>query len=437
MLKRTTSYFALFIFLAAFLSLAGYLIFALVFKEPLPVMPILIRGAGGFFFGFMCLLLLRYLFLMWFAYLDQVEGSLEKTPESTPGVSIIVPAFNEGAGIEAAIRSLLELDYPTYEIIVVDDGSTDDTYQRAQSMEGRYSGVRIRVLHKRNGGKASALNLGIAAADEELILCVDGDSKLAPGSLRSAMIHFADPDVGAVAGNVKVVNRRNMITRLQALEYIEGLNMVRRAQAFFRSVNIIPGPFGIFRRRVILEAGGYTTDTFAEDCDITLKILERGWKIRYEPHAIAFTEAPENMQDLIKQRYRWTRGVLQALKKRWAAALSFRNRGLSFAVLYLSFEGLIWPAVNVAAHLFLIYVTGLYGGGALLVLWWAQLTVLDLVAALYCIVVEEERLSLIPYAIVYRLFFALALDICKLAASVEELFAVEMSWGKVERRGRI
>ncbi len=434
---RATGYFFFFVFLAGFLALIGYLIFGLVFRTPLPVLPGLIQGAGGFFFGFMCLLLARYLFLMWFAYLDQVEGAIAEDGVAEPPVSIVVPAYNEGVGIEASIRSLLELDYPSYEIIVIDDGSTDDTFMRAKGLEGRYSGVRVRVLHKSNGGKASALNLGIEAASEDLILCMDGDSKLSPGSLRAAAHHFVDPTVGAVAGNVKVVNRLNVLTRLQALEYVEGLNMVRRAQAFFRSVNIIPGPLGVFRRKVLLEVGGYTEDTFAEDCDLTLKILERGWKICYEPDAVAFTEAPEDLRDLIKQRYRWTRGVLQAIKKRFRACLSWRNRGLTFATAYLSFEGLVWPLVNVAAHIFLVYLTAVYGAGMLLVLWWAQLTVLDLVAALYCIVVEEERLTLVPYAILYRLFFALALDVCKLAAAVEELFAVEMTWGKLERKGRI
>lgn len=436
-MRRAIGYVLLLGSLAAFFGLFGYLLFLLVARHPLPQLPGLAEGAGGFFFGFMCVLLLRYLVLIWFSFLDQVEATAEGDRQATPPVSILVPAFNEGPGIAAAIRSLLELDYPAYEILVIDDGSTDDTHARAKALEGRYSGARVRVLHKRNGGKASALNLGISAASEDLILCMDGDSKLDPGTLRAAVSHFRDPTVGAVAGNVKVVNRLNLLTRLQALEYIEGLNMVRRAQAFFRSVNIIPGPIGVFRRNVLLEAGGYSEGTFAEDCDLTLKILERGWKIRYEPGAIAFTEAPEGLRDLIKQRYRWTRGVLQAIRARSRGAVATRNRGLSFAVFYLAFEALIWPVVNVAAHLFLVYLALAYGAGTLLVLWWAQLTVLDLVAALYCIVVEEERLSLIPYAILYRLFFALCLDVCKVAAAVEELFAVEMSWGKLERKGRI
>jgi poly-beta-1,6-N-acetyl-D-glucosamine synthase len=436
-MRRTIAYAGLFLFLASMLGILGYLIYSLLFREPIPVMPELIRNAGGFFFIFMCLLLLRYLILMWFSYLSQIDITTSTDPEILPGVSILVPAYNEGATIEASIRSLLELDYPQYEVIVIDDGSTDDTYARARSMEGRYSCARVRVLHKRNGGKASALNLGISAAAEDVILCVDGDSKLTRESLRRATRHLNDPTVGAVAGNVKVVNRLNMLTRLQALEYVEGLNIIRHAQAFFRAVVIIPGPFGVFRKRVMMEVGGYDEDTYAEDADLTLKILERGWKIRYEPEAVAFTEAPEGIRDLMKQRYRWTRGLLQALRKRIASVLSFRNAGMSFGILYLLFEGLVWPAVNVAAQLFFVYIAAACGAGSLLVLWWAQLTVLDLVAALYCVVVEEESLTLVPYAIPYRLFFTLCLDVGRVAASVEELFHVDMGWGKVERRGRL
>lgn len=437
LLTRRLSYLVLFAVVAALLGLSGYLIYALLFTIKLPVYSSTIRGLGAFFFGFMILLLGRYFAFMWFGFLDQMEDATEEDVAYFPQVTILVPAFNEGPVIEASIRSLLELDYPSYEVLIIDDGSTDDTFAKAQSLEGRYGGARVRVLHQRNGGKASALNLGVRAANSEFILCMDGDSKLTPDTLRAAVSRFVDPLVGAVAGNVKVVNRGNVLTQLQALEYIEGLNMVRRAQAFFRSVSIIPGPMGIFRRRVLLEAGGYATDTYAEDCDLTLKILERGWKIRYEPKAVSFTEAPEGLLCLIKQRYRWTRGVLQALRKRRSGFLSRRNQGLLVALTNLAFEAAVWPLVNVAAQLFLVYVSIAYGHGLLLVMWWLQLTVLDLVAALFCVVTEEEDLRLVPLAVLHRASFALVLDVCKLLAGVEELLRLDMNWGKLERAGRL
>src|SRR5688572_20784945 len=199
--------------------------------------------------AFLIILVVRYILLLWLGYLHHIEsrGAAEQLT-SAPPVTIIVPVYNEEAVIEAALHSLLALDYPAFDILVVDDGSTDRTFELARSMEGRRAGVTLRVVHKRNGGKASALNAGIAMARTPFVLCMDGDSRLTPDTLRHAMRHFADPRVGAVAGNVKVVNRNNMWTRLQALEYIEGLNMPRRAQGFLRVVNIIPGPIGIFRR---------------------------------------------------------------------------------------------------------------------------------------------------------------------------------------------
>ena len=239
--------------------------------------------------AFLMITLLRYFVLLWLGYLHHVEAktSPDEAESFEPLVTILVPAYNEGAVIQGAIRSLLELDYPAYDILVIDDGSTDDTYARAAELEGYYGRATVRVVSKSNGGKAHALNTGIALARTPFVLCMDGDSRLAPGTLKYAMPHFRDPRVGAVAGNVKVVNRRNLWTCLQALEYIEGLNMARRAQGFVRAVNIVPGPIGVFRRDVLCTLGGYDTDTFAEDADLTLKVLTAGWHIALWPWSSA------------------------------------------------------------------------------------------------------------------------------------------------------
>lgn len=238
-----------------------------------PALPIAI----AFVLTFLILLIVRYVLLLWLGFLHHMENRAsanDRTPE--PPVTIIVPVYNEAAVILSALRSLLALRYPSLEIIVVDDGSTDRTLERASSLAGRYGDSTLRVVSKSNGGKASALNTGIALARHEFVLCMDGDSRLDPDTVRAAMRHFVDPRVAAVAGNVKVVNRDGVWTRLQALEYLEGLNMARRAQGFLRVVNIIPGPIGVFRRDVLRRVGGYDTDTFAEDADLTLKILANG-----------------------------------------------------------------------------------------------------------------------------------------------------------------
>jgi len=388
---------------------------------------------------FLVLLIVRYFILIWLGYLQHIENQFSHQGDGfEPPVTLIVPAYNEGSVIQPAVRSLLDLDYPSYEILVIDDGSSDDTYAKAAELEGRYGGVTIRVVSKSNAGKANALNTGIALARSSFVLCMDGDSRLHRGTLRAAMRHFSDPRVGAVAGNVKVVNRNNLWTRLQALEYIEGLNMARRAQGFLHVVNIIPGPIGVFRREVLTSVGGYDTDTYAEDADLTLKILTTGWHIVYEERAIAYTEAPEKLLDLIKQRYRWTRGILQALRKR-SSWLVLPKGGFSvwISLQQMFFESIIWPAINVLGNLFFTYAALTSGAASYVLYWWLLLTLLDVAAALHTVAMEEEDLALVPYAIAYRFFFITLVDVAKLFATAEEFMNVKMSWGKLERAGRI
>lgn len=388
---------------------------------------------------FLFVLVVRYVVLLWLGYLHHIENrgrAASDTP--TPRVTVIVPVYNEEPVVEAAIRSLLALDYPAFDVVVVDDGSTDRTLDRASTLAGRHGDVDVRVIHKSNGGKASALNTGIAAARTAFVLCMDGDSRLAPGTLRYAMRHFADWRVGAVAGNVKVVNRVNMWTRLQALEYVEGLNMARRAQGFLHAVNIIPGPIGLFRRDLLLSLGGYDGDTFAEDADLTVRILMAGWHIEYEECAVAFTEAPERYLDLVKQRYRWTRGILQTLRKHaWPAAARGQGAAVRLSLLSMAFEAILWPTMNVLGNTLFTLAALSAGAAAGVFYWWTLLTVLDVAAALHAIGMEEEDLRLVPYAVVYRFVFIVMVDVAKLFAIVEELAHVEMTWGKLDRAGRL
>ncbi len=410
---------------------------------------------------FLGILLVRYFTLLWFAFMQHTERDIEQVEEGElPPISVIVPAYNEASVIGAAIESLLALDYPTYEIIVVDDGSRDDTLAVAVKFEG-HAAVPVRVFSTPNAGKATALNLGISNAQYPFLFCMDSDSTVEPQTLRRAVAHMVDEDVGAVAGNVKVRNRVSvtkrvralrgsgfrervqglveavndaLLTRLQALEYIEGLNMPRRAQSFIAAVNIVPGPVGLFRREALTDVGGYETDTFAEDADLTLKLIASGWKIVYEDQAIAWTQAPENWLDLIQQRYRWTRGILQTLRKRRRLFLKpFPDFPLWLSAVEMAFEAVIWPMMNVFAHLFFAIVALLFGMGELVLYWWILLTLLDLGAALVTVSMEEEELWLVPLAVIYRFFFILFLDVTKSFAAIEELFRFGMGWEKLGR----
>ena len=389
---------------------------------------------------FLVVLIVRYVLLLWLGYLHHIEsGGLHPAEGAAwPPVTIIVPVFNEEEVILPALQSLLALDYPAFHILVVDDGSTDRTGEIASTLAGSYGSVTLRIVRKSNGGKASALNTGLAMATTPYVLCMDGDSRLAPGTLRAAVPHFTDARVGAVAGNVKVVNRNNVWTRLQALEYIEGLNLARRAQGFLRIVNIIPGPIGVFRRDVLLSVGSYDNDTFAEDADLTLKIITAGWHVVYEERAIAWTEAPEFFLDIVRQRYRWTRGILQALRKRSSLLASPKGQiAVWISIASMFFEAVLWPAVNVLGGL-LFTVAALSAGVASgIFYWWMLLTMLDVAAALYTVVMEEEDLSLVPYAVIYRFLFITMIDVAKLFATIEEAANVRMTWGKLARAGRI
>jgi poly-beta-1,6 N-acetyl-D-glucosamine synthase len=385
---------------------------------------------------FLVILFLRYFALLWFSYLGHAERNVLGVRElrELPPISILVPAYNEGVVMERALTSLMQLEYPEYEVLVIDDGSTDDTLEIASKWEGQRGPGNFRVITKPNGGKASALNAGIAHSHHQLIMCMDADSYLEPRTLLSAARHFANPAVGAVAGNVKVENRGSILTRLQALEYIEGLNMPRRAQGFLAAVNIVPGPVGLFRREALEEIGGYDEDTFAEDADLTLKMMAAGWRVEYEDQAIAWSEAPESWRDLTQQRYRWTRGILQAIRKRKGLFLRpFPDFPLWISTVQLGFEALVWPAMNVFAHLFFAIVAILFGAGELIVYWMILLTLLDLVAALVTVSMEEESLTLVPMALIYRFVFILFLDVVKMFATMEELFRLDMGWGKLER----
>ena len=423
---------------AALLVLFAVAITFLLGAVPAAEESLALRIGVGVVVAFLVLLVLRYFILLWLGYLQHIEGHGEPVEGFAPPVTIVVPAFDEGAVIGAAIRSLLDLDYPSYEILVVDDGSRDDTYARASELEGRYGGVTVRVVSKGNAGKASALNTGISLARSPFVLCMDGDSRLSRDTLRRAMPHFADARIGAVAGNVKVVNRTTLWARLQALEYIEGLNLARRAQGFVRVVNIIPGPIGIFRRSALTAVGGYDTDTYAEDADLTLKLLTAGWQVVYEEGAIAWTEAPERLLDLIKQRYRWTRGILQALRKRGDRLTPWRaGFAVWLSLVAMFFEAIVWPVMNVVGNLFFVVVALSVGAGEYVIYWWLLLTLLDVAAALHSVAMEEEDLGLVPYAVLYRLFFIVIIDVAKLFATAEEFANVRMTWGKLERAGRI
>jgi len=389
---------------------------------------------------FLFILLFRYFGILFLAYFYITKYTVESQSSFAPFISIIIPAYNEGINLKTSVESLLKLNYSNYELIIVNDGSKDNTKEVGESLVGMKNGinskVKVSLINKPNGGKAKALNAGIQYSEADFVVCMDGDSVLTPDTLKNAVSHFEDPNVGAVAGNVKIANRSKWLTDLQALEYVEGLNLARSAQGQLRMVNIIPGPIGMFRKEALKDVGFYSSDTFAEDADLTLKILAVGWKVNYEPNAQALTEAPVKLHQLLKQRYRWTRGILQAIRKHKKhllnPTLNFNNTIILWGMLY---EALIWPAMNIFANIFFIAVALLNGMSSLIFYWWVSIALLDFMSAVYCIAVEKEEFRLVPWALVYRMVFVLVIDITKAMATIEEFLGFEMEWGHLERTG--
>lgn len=234
-------------------------------------------------------------------------------PLYKPSVSVLIAAFNEEAVIERTISSILASEYHVDEVIVVDDGSHDATFLQVVT---QFAGEpRVVALKQENGGKASALNRALSQARGELLVCIDADTQLMPDAIGHLAPHFKDRKIGAVAGNVKVGNRLNILTRWQSIEYITSQNLDRRAYAELGAISVCPGAIGAWRKTAIVEAGGYVSDTLAEDMDLTWRLQRAGWTIETESAAIAYTEAPDTLKGFFGQRFRWAYGTLQCLWK--------------------------------------------------------------------------------------------------------------------------
>src|SRR5437762_4796194 len=235
-----------------------------------------------------------------------------------PDVAVLIPAYNEEKVIERTVRAALASVYPNLRIIVIDDGSKDATLEVAQHAFARdVASGRVLILTRPNAGKAEALNFGLEhlRGDEEIFVGIDADTIIAPDAISRLVPHFVNPKVGAIAGNAKVGNRVNLWTRWQALEYITSQNFERRALDVLGAVSVVPGAIGAWRVSAVREAGGYHIDTVAEDADLTMALLRRGYRVEYEDMALAYTEAPTNANGLMRQRFRWSFGILQAVYK--------------------------------------------------------------------------------------------------------------------------
>jgi cellulose synthase/poly-beta-1,6-N-acetylglucosamine synthase-like glycosyltransferase/peptidoglycan/xylan/chitin deacetylase (PgdA/CDA1 family)/spore germination protein YaaH len=268
------------------------------------------------------------------------------TPDYLPQVAVLIPAYNEAKVIARTIRSVLMSNYKNIRILVIDDGSTDETFEIAKTAYAKeIADGRVMLLSKPNGGKAEALNFALEYVDEEIYVGIDADGVIAHDAISRLVPHFANPHIGAVAGNAKVGNRVNLWTRWQALEYITSQNFERRALDLFDVVMVVPGAIGAWRTAAVKAGGAYHPDTVAEDADLTMNLLEQGYAVIYEDQALAFTEAPVNANGLARQRFRWSFGILQAIFKHRGAIMRRRAMGL-FALPNILIFQILLPLVS-------------------------------------------------------------------------------------------
>jgi len=247
------------------------------------------------------------------ALIEKLRAAPPDHPDFQPMVTVLIPAYNEESVIADTVASSLASNYSNLEILVVNDGSTDHTAEITQQKFGR--DPRVRLIMQSNHGKPSALNHGLSEASGEIVVSIDADTVVDPDAIPRLVRHFADPAVGAVAGNVKVMNRNRWLTRWQALEYITSQNLEKRAFDLLNCIPVVPGAVGAWRTQLLRDSGGFSGDTVAEDTDLTLTIRRNGWKILYDEEAIGRTEVPDTVEALIRQRFRWTFGTLQAVWK--------------------------------------------------------------------------------------------------------------------------
>ncbi|CAM3872931.1 bifunctional polysaccharide deacetylase/glycosyltransferase family 2 protein [Kibdelosporangium persicum] len=362
------------------------------------------------------------------------ERELNPPPWYSPPVSVVVPAYNEAANIVATVRSLLANTHMAdVEVIVVDDGSTDGTADLVLALD--LPGVR--VIRQRNAGKSAALNTGIAHATHDILILVDGDTVFEPETIGHLVQPMADASVGAVSGNTKVANRRSLLGRWQHLEYCAGSNLDRQILNALQCIPTVPGAIGAFRREALRDVGGISSQTIAEDTDLTIAITRAGWRVTYTPDARAWTEVPATLGALYRQRYRWSFGTFQSM---WKHRHSWRDRGPSgrmgrYGLFYLFAFQLLLPLLGPAMDVFVLYGMFIAEAPYAIVVWLLFLAI-QTAGAGYALYLDGESLrplwGLPLQQVVYRQLTYLVV----IQSIVTALHGAQLKWQTNVRTGQ-
>lgn len=368
-----------------------------------------------------------------------------------PAVSIIVPAYNEEINAVKTIQNLLQQDYPSFDILFVDDGSKDKTFD---NVSAAFAGNdRVRVFTKPNGGKASALNYGLAQTDRAFVICIDADTQLKQDAVSQLMRKFQAastttagkqpvPLIGAVAGNVKVGNENNMLTRWQSIEYTTAQNFDRRAFDLINGITVVPGAIGAFRKEAIEAAGGFTRDTLAEDCDLTIRILRGGYQVVNCTAAIAVTEAPETLQQFMKQRFRWSYGVMQAFWKNRDACFNPKYKALGMVslpniLLFQIILPVLAPLADVMFVLSLVWNRHDPGSMHKILFYYLVFFVVDVLVSVVAFVFEQEKPSKLLWLIPQRLVYRQLMYVILFRSIRKAIKGEGQGWGVLQRTGSV
>jgi cellulose synthase/poly-beta-1,6-N-acetylglucosamine synthase-like glycosyltransferase/peptidoglycan/xylan/chitin deacetylase (PgdA/CDA1 family) len=358
-------------------------------------------------------------------------------PAVTRPVTVIVPAYNEKECIANTLASLARSTHPI-EVVVVDDGSTDGTSEIAREAARSLGMTNVRVIRQENAGKPAALNNGVRSASHDIVVMMDGDTVFEADTVRQLVQPFADPKVGAVAGNAKVGNRDTVIGAWQHIEYVMGFNLDRRMYDLLRCMPTIPGAIGAFRREAVLEVGGMSEDTLAEDTDITIAMHRAGWRVVYQEHARAWTEAPGSLKQLWSQRYRWSYGTMQAL---WKHRKSLTDRGPSgrfgrvgmpLVVIFQIVTPVFAPLIDVFTAYSMIFVDF----EAALLAWLAVLGV-QLFCAAYAFRLDREKYRYLLMMPLQQLAYRQMMYLVLIHSCITALTGGRLRWQKLKRTGEV
>jgi cellulose synthase/poly-beta-1,6-N-acetylglucosamine synthase-like glycosyltransferase/peptidoglycan/xylan/chitin deacetylase (PgdA/CDA1 family)/spore germination protein YaaH len=364
--------------------------------------------------------------------LKDLRSKRPEAPGFEPFVTVIVPAFNEGKVIATTLRSLLTTRYQNLEILVVDDGSTDDTADVVRALAEE--NPKIRLVCQPNGGKSAAANHALAEARGEIVVAVDADTIVSPEAIPKMVAHFASPDVTAVCGNVEVGNVNGVITTFQAIEYVTSQNFDRRAFSALNCISVVPGALGAWRREAVLAAGGYSDQTLTEDADLTLTILRRGGRVVYEPEAYGKTEAPESLSALLRQRFRWTYGTYQCL---WKHRGAFGKGPLGWVGLpnMVVFQ-LVFPLLSPIGDIMMVASIGRGDWRAFLAGYLAFLA-MDICGSILAFTLDHKPLRWLPLLLIQRFSYRQIMYYVCFKAMIAAVRGARHGWRKLDRTGAL